>query len=130
MTTLLFLLVALSTIPFATLYEKNISYISEKDLTKGNNESHISDTNYTRDWSKTSTKRASTHGTTEKTNDLSQSYKEVGNRSRKVLKAKTANESLTAGNENNEDAVTKASVESLKGGWNAENNIREGKLFI
>lgn len=116
MTTLLFVLVAFSTIPFATLYEENISYISKKE----NNESHVSDTR---------TEIASIYGTAEKAKDLSKSFKEVGNRSRKVLKAKTANESLTAGNENNEDAVTKASVQSLKGGWNAENNIRESKLF-
>lgn len=108
MTTLLLLLVALSSIPFATLYEKHINYISEKDLGRENTKSNFSIVDNTGNCSRADTEETS----------------------RKVLKPKTTNEGLTVGNGNRTDAITKASVESLKGGWNAKNTTGESKLLF
>lgn len=112
MTTLFLLLAALSALPFSTLYEKHINYISTKDLGKENTRNNISDANDTGNCSRKSIEKtpinesasgAEGNVTAEKGHDLSESYEEVGNKSGGAMKLIADDKSFVG--ENTEEKV-------------------------
>lgn len=140
MTTLFLLLAALSAVPFSTLNEKHINYVAGKDLGKENTRNNISDANGTGNCSRESVEKTSANDsanwakencTAEKTNDLSESYEEVGNKSRENEGAKTANGELIAAKGKFDidlsGAVVKASGDKSEENWHT---LSKSKLLF
>lgn len=120
MTTLFLLLAALSVVPFSiTLNEKHINYVATKDLGKENTRNNITDANGTGNCSRENVEKTSGNDsakencTVEKTNDLSESYEEIGNKSCENEGTGTSNGELIAAKGKFDidpsDAVTTAS---------------------